>query len=110
MGIRAKYEEGRWLNPAFTLARKTRPAKPAAATTKKSTKGGSTKSNELFTALESSSWTTTTPTVTSIRPPPTSAPATAPTTNVSPDTDFFGMFDMKPTIAKNFAKPHKPVT
>lgn len=108
--IRAKYEEGRWLNPAFTLAPKTRAAKPPATTAKRSTKGGSTESNKLFTALENSSWTTTTPAVTSIRPPaPTSAPV-APTTNVSPDTDFFSMFDMKPTITQNFAKPQNFAT
>lgn len=107
--IRAKYEEGRWLNPAFTLAPKTRPAKATVATTKKPTRT-STESNKLFAALENSSWTTTTPTVASIRPPPTSAPATAPTTTVSPDTDFFSMFDMKPAIAKTATKPVKPAT
>merc|ERR1711939_934903 len=89
--IRAKYEHGQWLNENFKLTPKTRPTKPGAPKTSKPTRAP----EKLISALESSSWAPT-PTATPVRPPPEAkAPVSAP---VSADTDFFSMFDMKPTV------------
>lgn len=100
--IRAKYEHGKWLNEAFTLTRKTAPTKKKLAAANRSTR-----SSHIISELQSSSWSSTQP-ATSLRPPPVAAPTTAAApapASVGPDTDFFSMFDMKPTIAKSYVKP-----
>lgn len=101
--IRAKYERGEWLNNKFTLAPKPKAAKPSAPKTSTTSRPGH--SQKLVSALENSSWTPT-QTVAALAPPPAAkAAVTAPAQTVGPDTDFFSMFDMKPTIAKTVTKP-----
>ena len=100
--IRAKYERGQWLNLKFTLAPKKQAARQSAPKASKATRPGH--SQKVVSALESSSWTPTQTVAPLIAPPPAKTAFAATTTTVGPDTDFFSMFDMKPTIAKPVAR------
>jgi len=101
--IRAKYERGQWLNDKFTLAPRKQAPKPSAPKVSKPVR--TAHSQKLVSALENSSWTPTQTVAPRIAPPPAKKAVTTTATAVGPDTDFFSMFDMKPTIAKPITRP-----